>query len=101
MSSAEVVDFEEGQRSIDGIDDHLVAVEEELDVLVGVSSERRLARDPIAVVVAQLDMLATTVIAGPPDLVAAMARVARVFLPASLAATLACWLLTRRLLRFA
>jgi len=57
---------------------------------------------PIAVVaVVNIALLATTIIAGPPHLVAAMIRVTRVFLPASLAATLVCWLLTRRLLRFA
>ncbi len=57
---------------------------------------------PLAVVaIVNIAMLATTVAAGPPDLVATMIRVARVFLPASLVATIACWLLTRRLLRFA
>jgi thiamine transporter ThiT len=52
------------------------------------------------VVVVNIAMLATTVIANLPDLAAAMIRVTRVFLPASLAATFVCWLLTRRLLRF-
>lgn len=55
---------------------------------------------PIAVVaIVSIALLATTVIAGPPDLAAATIRVARVFLPASLIATIACWLLTRRLLK--
>jgi len=55
---------------------------------------------PIAVVaVVNIALLATTVIAGPPDLAAATIRVTRVFLPASLIATIACWLLTRRLLK--
>jgi hypothetical protein len=57
---------------------------------------------PIGVVViVNVAMLVTTVVANPPDFVAAMIRVVRVFFPASLAATFACWLLTRRLLRFA
>jgi hypothetical protein len=59
---------------------------------------------PIAVVVVvNLVLLAITVFADTPnaDIVAAMIRVGRVFLPASLIATVACWLLTRQLLRFA
>jgi len=49
-----------------------------------------------------MGMLAMTVFATPgTDLGAALLRVGRVFIPASLVATLVCWLLTRRLLRFA
>jgi len=55
----------------------------------------------VVVVVVNIAVLATTVVASPPDLVAAMIRVGRVFLPASLIATLTCWLLARPLLRFA
>ena len=55
----------------------------------------------VVAVVVTMAMLATTIFATPgTDLVPAMARVSRVFFPASLAATVVCWLLTRRLLRF-
>jgi hypothetical protein len=55
----------------------------------------------VVAVLVTVAMLAMTVFATPgSELVAAMLRVGRVFFPASLAATLVCWLLTRRLLRF-
>jgi thiamine transporter ThiT len=55
----------------------------------------------VVAVIVMMAMLATTASATPGiDLVTAMLRVGRVFFPASLIATVACWLLTRRLLRF-
>ena len=55
----------------------------------------------VVAVLVTVAMLAMTVFATPgSDVVAAIARVGRVFFPASLAATLVCWLMTRHLLRF-
>jgi thiamine transporter ThiT len=56
---------------------------------------------PVAVVaIVNVAVLGVTFAADPPDLAAAAIRIGRVFLPASFVATLVCWLLTRRLLRF-